>query len=94
MEGLSSRRNCLAFFMRQTLIYEVSVTPDANHLRGQYDSSVIFFESKTLSTKGFLTEYSREMLGIDKKMGSNGFKTKIRLIKIQTDIFLNLGYKS
>jgi hypothetical protein len=34
------------------------------------------------------------MLGIDKKMGSNGFKTKIRLIKIQTDIFLNLGYKS
>ena len=38
----------------------VSHTPDANHLRGQYVSSVIFFESKTLSTKGFLTEYSRE----------------------------------
>lgn len=43
---------------------------------------------------GFLTEYRREMLRVDKKVGSDGFKTKLWLIKVQTDIFLNLGYKS
>ena len=46
--------------MKREIQNPVSHTPDANHLRGQYVSSVIFFESKTLSTKGFLTEYSRD----------------------------------
>lgn len=34
------------------------------------------------------------MLGIDKKVRSDGFKAKIRMVKIQTDIFLNLRNKS
>ena len=61
-------------------------------LSGLFHAADIDIRGKCNS--GFLTEYSREMLGIDKKMGSNSFKTKIRLIKIQTDIFLNLGHKS
>lgn len=42
----------------------------------------------------FLAKHSWEMLGIDKKVRSDGFKAKIRMVKIQTDIFLNLRNKS